>query len=94
MPDSLRKSPEIELLANHAGEAVYNVVQLIYHAKSYEGVAKDYEFSRRTMEEHWRSGHEHASRAISHPEIFQRPDTIDGFRTFDFSESHSLQGGK
>jgi NTE family protein len=94
LPDSLRKSPEIELLANEAEEAVYNVVHLIYHAESYEGMAKDYEFSRRTMEEHWRSGHERASRAISHPEIFQRPDTIDGFRTFDFSESQSSEGKK
>jgi NTE family protein len=88
LPDNLRKSPEIELLADEADESVYNVVDFIYHAKSYEGAAKDYEFSRRTMEEHWRSGHEHASCALAHPEVFQRPDTIDGFRTFDFSSEN------
>jgi NTE family protein len=91
LPASLRESPEIELLANEADETVHNVVHLIYHARSYEGVAKDYEFSRRTMEEHWRSGHEDATGALAHPEIFQRPDTIDGFRTFDFSEPHSSE---
>jgi NTE family protein len=91
LPASLRKSPEFQLLANEADETVYNVVHLIYHAKSYEGAAKDYEFSRRTMEEHWRSGHEDASWAISHPEIFERPDTIDGFRAFDFSARHSSE---
>jgi NTE family protein len=91
LPASLRKSPEIELLANEADETVYNVVHLIYHAKSYEGAAKDYEFSRRTMEEHWRSGHQDASRAISHAEVFERPNTIDGFRAFDFSERHSSE---
>jgi Patatin phospholipase len=51
-----------------------------------------YEFSRQTMEEHWRSGHEDASRAISHPEIFERPDTIDGFRALDFSGRHFSAG--
>jgi len=55
-------------------------------------VSKDYEFSRQTMEEHWRSGHEDASRAISHPEIFERPDTIDGFRAFDFCGRHFSAG--
>jgi NTE family protein len=91
LPPDVRKSPEIELLANEADETVHNVVHLIYHAKSYEGAAKDYEFSRRTMEEHWRSGHEDASRALAHPEIFQRPDTIDGFRAFDFSKPYSSE---
>jgi NTE family protein len=89
---NLGKSPEFEVIASESNEAVYNVVHLIYHAKSYEGVVKDYEFSRRTMEEHWRSGHEDTARALAHPEIFQRPDTIDGFRAFDFSTTrHSSE---
>ena len=92
MPDNLRKSAEIERLETEADETSYNVVHLVYQAKSYEGVSKDYEFSRRTMEEHWRSGYEDASRAISHPEIFERPDTIDGFRAFDFFGRHFSEG--
>jgi len=92
MPDNLRKSAKIERLDTEADETSYNVVHLIYQAKSYEGVSKDYEFSRQTMEEHWRSGHEDASRAISHPEIFERPDTIDGFRAFDFFGRHFSAG--
>jgi NTE family protein len=92
MPDNLRKSAKIERLETEADETSYNVVHLIYQAKSYEGVSKDYEFSRQTMEEHWRSGHEDASRAISHPEIFERPDTIDGFCVFDFYGRHFSEG--
>ena len=92
MPDNLRKSAEIERLETEADETSYNVVHLVYQAKSYEGVSKDYEFSRRTMEEHWRSGYEDASRAISRPEIFERPDTIDGFRAFDFFGHHFSEG--
>jgi NTE family protein len=92
MPDNLRESAEIERLKTEADDTLYNVVHLIYQAKSYEGLSKDYEFSRQTMGEHWRSGHEDASRAISHPEIFERTDTIDGFCAFDFFGRHLSEG--
>jgi NTE family protein len=92
LPANLRESPEFEIIASESNDTVYNVVHLIYHTKSYEGVVKDYEFSRRTMEEHWLSGHEDAARALAQPEIFQRPDTIEGFRAFDFSTTrHSSE---
>ena len=34
------------------------MVHLIYRARAWEGGAKDYEFSRGTMEEHWAAGRE------------------------------------
>ncbi len=85
LPGDLGKIPEIELLDKEADEAAYNIVELIYHSQTYEGVSKDYEFSRLTMEEHWRSGHEDAARALAHPEILQRPNNPERFQTFDFS---------
>jgi NTE family protein len=89
LPDDLRATPEVELLAKEANEKVYNIVQLIYHSKSYEGTSKDYEFSRRTMEEHWRYGYDDAMRSLQHPEVFQRPDNPEGVRTFDYSKKRS-----
>ena len=77
--------PDIELLAEEANEKVYNIIQLIYHAQNYEGSSKDYEFSRRTMEEHWRSGYNDAVRTLRHPEVLQRPDSLDGVFTFDLA---------
>jgi NTE family protein len=85
IPDELRDHPEVKMLAAEADEKVCNIVQLIYNAKSYEGIAKDYEFSRRTMEEHWAAGYEDAVRALSHPEVVQRPDKLEGVRTFDWA---------
>lgn len=85
LPDGLRRLPEVSLLAAEADEKVCNIVQLIYHSKKYEGIAKDFEFSRRTMEEHWLAGHDDAVRSLGHPEVLQRPDTLEGVRTFDFS---------
>ena len=85
LPAELLDRPEVSLLAAEADEKVCNIVQLIYNAKNYEGIAKDYEFSRRTMEEHWAAGHEDVVRAISHPEVMQLPDKMDGVHTFDWA---------
>ncbi|MBR0866673.1 DUF3734 domain-containing protein, partial [Bradyrhizobium diazoefficiens] len=84
LPDDLRAMPEVEILAKEADEKVYNIVHLIYHSKIYEGTSKDYEFSRRTMEEHWRAGYDDAARSLQHPEVFERPDNPEGVRTFDY----------
>ena len=84
LPDNLQTMPQAELLARESCENVYNIVQLIYHAKSYEGASKDYEFSRRTMEEHWQAGYDDVVRSLRHPEVLQRPDNPEGVRTFDF----------
>jgi NTE family protein len=85
LPADLRKRPEAKLLAGEADEKLYNIIQLIYHAKSYEGTSKDYDFSRRTMEEHWRSGYDDAVRTLGHPEVLQRPEGLDGVFTFDLA---------
>ncbi len=85
LPADLRSGPDIEALKREADESAYNIVELIYHSRNYEGIAKDYEFSRLTMEEHWRSGYEDAVRALAHPEIFRRADNLERFQAFDFS---------
>ena len=85
MPTELLQTAEEEMLALEADEKVYNLVQLIYRAKHYEGNSKDYEFSRRTMEEHWRSGYNDAVRTLRHPEVLQRPQGMDGVFTFDLA---------
>jgi NTE family protein len=84
LPDELRELPEVKLLISEANEKVTNIVQLIYFSKKYEGVAKDFEFSRRTMEEHWSAGYQDALESLSHPEVLQPPSRLEGVRTFDF----------
>jgi hypothetical protein len=86
LPEQLRNTPEVEMLAKESDETVYNIVHLIYHSKSYEGISKDYEFSRRTMEENWTSGYDDAVRTLDHPEVFERPTNMEGVRVFDFAK--------
>jgi NTE family protein len=90
LPDELRNLPESSLLAAEANTKVCNIVQLIYRAKKYEGSAMDYEFSRRTMEEHWLAGYRDAVDSLSHREIFEPPDRLEGVRTFDYSNTQQL----
>lgn len=83
MPEQVRDSPEMEVLQPMIEHKAYNIIQLIYRTKTYEGQSKDYEFSRRSMEEHWRAGYHDAVRTLRHPEVLRRSKTPDGVLTFD-----------
>src|SRR5262245_65572328 len=83
IPDEFRNSEHAKILQQEADEKVCNIVHLIYRARSYEGVAKDFLFSRQMMEEHWESGYDDARRALAEPEVMRRPDPIDGVGIFD-----------
>lgn len=86
LPEELRQNEEARYLSAAADRHAANIVQLIYRAKGYEGDSKDYEFSRRSMEEHWRAGYYDAVHALRHPEIFERSSNrYETLVTFDFS---------
>ena len=80
---------ELAILKKVADHKVYNIVQLIYHARRHEGLSTDYEFSRLSMDDHWRAGYKDASRALRHPNIFERPNHKETVATFDFSKNSS-----
>ena len=69
----------MKMLNAAACHKVYNIVHLIYRAKNYEGHAKDYEFSRLSMEDHWRAGYHDAVRTLRHPEVLARPTNAMAF---------------
>jgi len=83
LPEGLKSSPEAQLLASATDRTVYNIVHLIYRAKTYEGHSKDYEFSRLSMEEHWRAGYRDARRTLCHPGVLERPTSREGVFTFE-----------
>jgi NTE family protein len=87
LPENLRNSPEARLLKSASERKVYNLVQLIYRAKNYEGHSKDYEFSRLSMREHWQAGYHDAKRTLRHPEVLQRPKNPEGVFTFDLAQN-------
>ncbi len=56
LPPALRDDPEVAALAAAADEPPLSLVHLIYRANAWEGGARDFEFSARTMREHWDAG--------------------------------------
>jgi NTE family protein len=85
LPDEHRNSPEYALVRPIAERKVYNLIQLIYRSRQYEGGSKDYEFSRASMEERLRAGYHDTVRTLRHPEVLQRPRSAEGIFTFDLA---------
>jgi NTE family protein len=86
LPEELAASPEAALLRPASEHKVWNLIQLIYRSKGYEGDSKDYEFSRLSMEDHWQAGYYDTVRTLRHPEVLERPRGVDGVFMFDVAE--------
>jgi NTE family protein len=86
LPENLKKTEEAKLLYTACDDNVYNIVHLIYRARHYEGYSKDYEFSRLSMEEHWKAGYNDTVRSLRHKDILKRPDCREGIKTYDVAE--------
>lgn len=56
LPPELRDDPDALDLAARSAEQPVSLVHLIYRANAWEGGSRDYEFSQRTMHEHWEAG--------------------------------------
>src|SRR3954447_26129773 len=86
LPADLAENDDLKILKSVASDKVYNIVHLIYRARNYEGHSKDYEFSRLSMQDHWRAGYHDALRTLRHPEVLARPISADGVSTFDLEQ--------
>jgi NTE family protein len=83
LPDALKDSAEARILHAASDINVYNIVHLIYRSRHYEGFSKDYEFSRLSMEEHWKAGYQDAVRTLRREEVLRRPDCAEGIMIYD-----------
>jgi NTE family protein len=66
------------------------ILQLIYQQKSYEGHAKDYEFSGTSMREHWQSGYEDTTRTLKHEVWIAMPPPGQGVVVHDVHREDGL----
>ena len=58
LPEAMRDDPDVLALGACSAEHAVNLVQLIYRTNAWEGGSRDFEFSARTMREHWQAGDE------------------------------------
>jgi len=85
LPTSLENDADLAVLkaVAAADDKDVTVVQLIYRDKPYEGGSKDYEFSRKTMVEHWNAGVEDARKTMAHRAEIKTKTAAGGAKTFD-----------
>lgn len=69
LPDEVRALPEAEALADIADEKALSLVHLINRANSWEGGSRDFEFSARTMREHWQAGADAVAQTMRQSQI-------------------------
>jgi NTE family protein len=85
LPPELRDDPDVAFLAEVSRESTVTIMQVIYRRKDYEGNAKDYEFSRQTMLEHWAAGLDDVRRAFRHRGWMDQGRRADGITAFDLT---------
>jgi NTE family protein len=85
LPQELRNDSDARLLAELKGEPEVSIVHLIYRARAYESHARDYEFSRISVEEHWDQGRKDVVATLRRREWKERRDKPSGLQVFDLS---------
>ncbi len=77
LPPELGNDPDVRALAERSAELPVNLVHLIYRANAWEGGARDFEFSARTMREHWQAGRLDVEATMANAELVAE-NIIDG----------------
>lgn len=87
LPAKLRDDPDVAYLRDTCSDSgTISIVHLIYRDKHYETQAKDYEFSRVSMVEHWQTGLNDTRRTLHHErEWLKPPEGLEAVRTFDIT---------
>jgi NTE family protein len=78
-----RSDPWCKLAEELSTSRRYNVFQLVYRDKEFEGNYKDYQFGLSTMHLHWTSGLQDIRTSLAQPEWLDMPDNDAGFVTHD-----------
>ena len=85
LPPELRDDPDARALASLPRPGAVHVMHLINRREQFETQSKDYEFSRVTIEGHWRSGLDDARASLRHPLWQGRTHREQGIVTFDLT---------
>jgi NTE family protein len=89
-PAELKDDPDAAFLLESAHENAVTILQLIYRSRAYEGEAKDYEFSRATMLEHWEAGLSDLTRVARDPTWLNRRRHRSGVALFKMNAEGSV----
>ncbi|MFC3581591.1 patatin-like phospholipase family protein [Sphingomonas hylomeconis] len=69
LPPEMMDDPDVQALAARSAEDPVNLVHLIHRANAWEGGSRDFEFSMRTMREHWQAGAEAVAETMANAQL-------------------------
>lgn len=88
LPPEVAAMPEVQAVARQSDPGSINIVHLIYRSRAWEGGARDFEFSRQTMLDHWHAGREAVADVIARGNRLIARNILDGkSATFDLQNS-------
>jgi NTE family protein len=93
LPEGLRDDPDALRLARVEDEPSVTIVQLIYRERAYETHARDYEFSRISVEEHWAQGHKDVLQTLAHDSWKNRGTPREGVTVLDLTKKQRKSQG-
>ena len=91
LPAAMKDDPDVAALAAQAAEQPVNLVQLIYTANAWEGGSRDFEFSARTMSEHWDAGRGAIDLAMSNARLVTENILTGRSAAFDLCKKRGLK---
>jgi NTE family protein len=77
LPPELADDPEVAQLRARVSEYPVSLVQLIYRANAWEGGSSDFEFSARSMHEHWQAGRTAVAETMANAQLVAQ-NILDG----------------
>ena len=83
LPAKMQNDPDVKILKDSAREAGITVMHLIKRATGTDSQSKDYEFSRLSMDEHWKEGLEKVKKSFASKAWKNRKIPDMGMITFD-----------
>jgi NTE family protein len=86
IPADIKDSFDWHLLSEVGCDAAITIVHLIHRRAVYATQSNDYEFSRFTVDEHWRDGIDDVKRTLSHPNWLNRKRPEEGVAVLDLTK--------
>ena len=83
LPDDQLSPDEQALKARLAALPAINIMQLVYQQAAHEGEAKDYDFSKSSMRDHWSAGLRDTRATLSRRDWLEMPPEERGIVTHD-----------
>ncbi len=86
LPADLQDDPDVVALTARSHEDPVNLVHLIHRANAWEGGSRDFEFSARTMREHWSAGLAAVEETMANAQLIAQNIETGKSATFDLTQ--------